>query len=70
MKVSQLLHAMDKDDKIVVDDFDASVENLTVYSGTVRGIKRDDPINRMHVEVISAVDDVIYILARVPRKEK
>lgn len=40
MKVSQLLHAMDKDDFIMIDDFDAHIDNMTIYIGTVRGITR------------------------------
>lgn len=63
MKVSQLLHAMDKDDEIIIDDGNKRISNMTLYKGTVRGIKRDDPINRMHVMSIHAADDVIFVLA-------
>ena len=70
MKVSQLIHAMDKDDEIVIDDFDSRIENLTLYSGAVRGIKKDDPINKMHIICLSALDDVIYVCARKQREKK
>ena len=51
MIVSQLLHVMDKDDTVIIDD------------GAARGIKRDDPVNRMHVHHVLADGDVIVILA-------
>lgn len=70
MKVSQLIHAMDKDDEIVIDDFDSHIENQTLYSGAVRGIKKDDPINKMHILALSALDDVIYVCARKQREKK
>ena len=63
MKVSQLIHAMDKDDIIVIDDYNAPIDNMTVYEGTVRGIKRDNPINQMYVSSICAKDDTILVLA-------
>ncbi|MBO5967834.1 MAG: hypothetical protein J6S14_04975 [Clostridia bacterium] len=63
MRVSQLIHAMDKDDEIVIDDFDAPIDNMTIYKGTVRGIKRDDPVNQMHVSSICAKNDTILVLA-------
>ena len=69
MKVSQLLHAMDKDDLIVIDDFDAPIDNMTIYLGTVRGITRDNPINKMHIESICADNDTILVLATNPRSK-
>lgn len=55
MKVSQLIHAMDRDDSIV---------KMNLYSGTVRGIYKDNPINKMHIKSICADDDVILVLVR------
>lgn len=43
---------------------------MNVYTGRCRGIKRDDPINRMHVSHIVAKGDVIYVLAKKFTKEK
>ena len=63
MKVSQLLHAMDKDDEIIIDDGNKRISNITIYKGTVRGIKRDSPINKMHVHHIFACDNVMVVLA-------
>lgn len=68
MKVSQLIHAMDRDDSIVIDDFDAPIDKMNLYSGTVRGIYKDNPINKMHIESICAVDDVILVLVRTEGK--
>ena len=62
MRLSQLLHVMDKDDVIVVDDYDRPIDNMTLYEGNVRGIKRDDPINRMHVSSVCASHDKILVL--------
>ena len=63
MRVSQLLHAMDKDDTVIIDDGAARVDRMRIYDGPVRGIKRDEPVNRMHVHHILADGDVIVILA-------
>ncbi len=69
MRVSQLIHAMDKNDIIVIDDYDAPIDKMTIYQGTVRGIKRDNPVNQMHVSSICAKDDTILVLAENPRKK-
>ena len=68
MKVSQLIHAMDRDDSIVIDDFDAPIDKMNLYSGTVRGIYKDNPINKMHIKSICADDDVILVLVRTEGK--
>lgn len=70
MKASQLLHAMDKDDMIVIDDYNAPIDNMTIYEGTVRGIKRDNPINQMHVSSICAKDDTILVLVEKARERR
>jgi hypothetical protein len=70
MRVSQLIHAMDKDDMIVIDDYNAPIDNMTIYKGTVRGIKRDNPINQMHVSNISVNDDTILVLAEKTRERR
>jgi hypothetical protein len=63
MRVSQLLHVMDKDDDIIIDDGNKKIDRQRVYSGTVRGIKRDNPINKMHVVVIYPYDNKLLVLA-------
>lgn len=70
MRVSQLIHAMDRDDLIIVNDGNKRITNMCVYSGEVRGIKKDDPINRYYVHHIFADGDTIVVLAEEQRKEK
>lgn len=62
MRVSQLIHAMDKDDDIVIHDADKRANCMQIYKGTVRGLKKDDPINKMHVHHFFACDNVIMVL--------
>lgn len=62
MKISQLLHKMDKDDEIIINDESKPINKMQIYRGSVRGIKRDDPINRMHVNHCFACDDTIVVL--------
>lgn len=70
MRVSQLIHAMDKDDMIVIDDYNTPIDNMTVYEGTVRGIKRDNPINQMYVLNICAKNDTILVVAEKARERR
>lgn len=67
MRVSQLIHAMDKDDLIIINDGNKKITELEVYRGEVRGIKKDDPINRYHVHHIFADGDTIVVLAEKQR---
>lgn len=68
MKVSQLIHVMDRDDDIVIDDYDAPMDRMRIYSGAVRGIKKDNPINKMVVMSVCADNDAILVLAIEPRR--
>lgn len=68
MKVSQLIHAMDKDDELIVDDESKPINKMQLYRGSVRGIKRDDPINAMHVNGVFACDNIIVVLVGERRK--
>ena len=68
MKVSQLIHAMDKDDELIVDDESKPINKMQLYRGSVRGIKRDDPINAMHVNSVFACDNIIVVLVGERRK--
>ena len=69
MRVSQLLHVMYKDDLIVIDDGNKKIDRNRVYSGTVRGIKRDDPVNKMHVVAIYPYDNKLLVLAETSKKK-
>jgi len=67
MRVSQLIHAMDRDEKIIIEDGNKRINRMRLYEGTCRGIKRDDPINRMHVNRVIACDNVMVVLAEYQR---
>lgn len=69
MRVSQLIHAMDREDRIVIDDFDKKIDQMRIFDGIVRWIKKDSPINKMHVLSICADNDTILVLAREQRKK-
>ena len=69
MRVSQLLHAMGKEAWVCIEDFGEPIDRMILYMGEVRGIRRDDPINRMHISCIFAVGDTIRILAEKQRKK-
>ena len=62
MKVSQLLHAMDKDEKIIINDESKPINCMEIYAGSARGIKRDDPINKLHINSVFACDDIMVVL--------
>ena len=63
MKVSQLIHVMDKDDLIIINDCNKKITNMEVYNGEVRGITKDSYINRYHVHNIFADGDTLVVLA-------
>lgn len=67
MRVSQLLNVMDKDEQICIEDGNKTVDDMELYCGPVRGIKKDNPINKMHVVAIVAVNDLICVCVREPR---
>ena len=69
MRVSQLIHAMHRDDEIRIDDFNKPVDKMTIYKGTARGIYKDDPINKMHILSVAAAENIICVLAIEQRKE-
>lgn len=69
MRVSQLIHVMDKDDLIIVEDGSKRVTNMRVFKGKVRWIKKDNPINRYHVHHILADGDTIVVLAENQRAQ-
>lgn len=69
MRVSQLIHAMDKDDYIIINDGNKRITNMCIYDGEVRGIKKDNPINRYYIHNIFADGDTIVVLAEDQRKK-
>ena len=69
MKISQLTKVMDKDDEIIIDDGNKKIDRNRVYQGTVRGIKLDNPINKMHVVVIYPYDNKLLVSAEHPTEK-
>ena len=70
MRVSQLIHTMDREDRIVIDDFDKKIDQMRIFDGLVRWIKKDSPINKMHVLSICSDKDTIVVLARSQRVKR
>lgn len=66
MRLSQLLHVMDRDEDICIDDMGKRIDENRIYAGNVRGIKRDDPINKMHVVCIFPSDNTLNVLVKSP----
>lgn len=62
MKISQLTKLMPKYDEIIIDDENLPIDRMNIYAGTVRGITRDNPINKMHITSICADEDRISVL--------
>ena len=67
MKVSQLLHAMDKDEEIIISENPLGDD---LYNGKVRDIKRDNPINNCHIDKVFAYDDTLVILIDTTKGER
>lgn len=70
MKVSQLIRVMDRGDDILIQDENLPIDQMTIYEGTVRGIKKDNPVNVMHVTCVSAIGDLIAVLVSNNQKER
>ena len=62
MKLSQLIHAMDRDETIIVNTCrDVPLPTKNLYTGTVRGIHKDSPLNKGHVKFLMAMDNSILV---------
>lgn len=68
MKLSQLIHAMDREDVIIVNDEGQPVDETCLYRGEVRGIKRDDPLNKRHITKLFAFDDMVVVFTVEPTR--
>lgn len=68
MKLSQLLHAMDRDDVIIVNEEEQPIDETCLYRGEVKGIKRDSPLNKYHITKLFAFDDMVVVFTVEPRK--
>lgn len=61
MRVSQVLHKMDKDEIVRIFDSTKPIDEYLLYEGTVRGIHRDSPLLPLGVDMLMADGDVIVI---------
>ena len=59
MRVSQITKVMDKDEWIEIND---GFGEGQLYRGPVRGIKKDAPFNKCHVQALAAIHDEIFVL--------
>mgnify|MGYP003288210874 CR=1 FL=1 len=69
MRVSQLLRVMRDTDDIVISKQIGRLEYMELFRGLAGNIKRDNPINKMHVLLIDVCDDTLYVLADKQRKK-
>lgn len=68
MRVSQVLHAMQKDELVRIFDSTKPIDKDTLYESTVRSIRRDSPLLPLGISMLMADEDIIVI--DVGRKEK
>lgn len=61
MKLSELLEVMEGCQVVEIDDLSRPVGSMTVYTGTIRGIKKDNPINEAQVSAVCAGRDGLII---------
>ena len=61
MKVSQVLHKMDRDEHVLIYDSSAPIDRAELYDGTPRGFKRDDPLLSKIVTGIWACSDTVVL---------
>ena len=70
MRVSQLLYVMERDADVVIDDAKKPIDRNCIYQGAVRGIRKDSPINRMHVVAIHSFDEVLWVLVETSERKR
>ena len=61
MKVSQVLHKMERDEHVLIYDSSAPIDKAELYDGTPRGFKRDNPLLSKSVTGIWADEDAIVL---------
>ena len=65
MRLSQLTRRMMREDALCVRRADGETEQ-TVYTGCVRGIAREDPINRAFVLLVRAAEGAMIVTVTDP----
>ena len=61
MKVSQVLHKMGRDERVIIFDSTAPIDKAILYDATPRGFKRDDPLLQKSVTGLWADEDTIVL---------
>ena len=61
MELSQLTKLMDEDDEIIVGDLDAPIDEMELFSGKVKELRRDNPINKGRVTSVCAANDTMLV---------
>lgn len=65
MKLSQLLKVMDKDDDIIIYDYNKSlyksIANEPIFCGNIRKIYKDNPLNKCHIKYLIPCDNRILV---------
>ena len=65
MRLSQLTRRMRREDVLCVRRTDGETERI-IYTGCVRGIVREDPINRAFVLLVRAEDGGVIVTVTDP----
>ncbi len=68
MKVSQVLHKMQRDELVHIFDSTKPIDKNTLYEGEVRGVKRDDPVNGKFVTGIWACGYTLVLDIAPPKR--
>ena len=59
-----------RDEIITLIDREAPIDENRLYRGAVRGIYRDNPLNKYHITKIFAFDDEIIVSVVEPKRSK
>lgn len=68
MKISQVLHKMQRYEQVHIFDSTKPIDNNTLYEGAVCGVKRDDPLNGKFVTGIWACDNTLVLDVSAPKR--
>lgn len=58
MRLSQLLKVTDRDTTVIIADYmNVGIDKKILYEGKPKGIHRDSPLNKGHVQYLMPVND-------------
>lgn len=70
MVLSQLLKIMNRDERIIVNNCEAvPLTHKCLYSGQVRGIYKDSPLNKGDVKFLMAAGDDVLVEISLKKSE-